>query len=244
MMGWFQTEDGLTLGDAPLDVLHAAVRELAGAYQEAVDRPPTLAEVERLVRVVLAGCTPEHVQDLVGKEVSAVTIKTKKAATKHKWAVGDAFAVPLPDGTFGFGRVVWRVNDGEAVVELLRHRARVPLAGPDALSSGRIFPPVYINAHHTFETGRWPIYGHDPGFRAPDHDDLRIVLWQGADRHQLFTVEKRLLGSNLPKAQAPADAIDFRRCTRDSGRPNATEQELQVALDAAGIRGRGAPARD
>lgn len=240
-MGWFQTEDGLTLGDAPLDILHAAVRELAGAYREAVGRPPTLAEVERLIRVVLAGCTPEHVQDLAGKEVSAVTIKTKKAATKHKWAVGDAFAVPLPDGTFGFGRILTCPTAATAVVELLRHRASVPLAGPDALASGRVFPPVYVHALHTFENGRWPIYGHDPGFRAPDHAELRLVLWQGGDSYQLFTADKQLLGSDFTKAQVPKDAIDLDRSTRDGGRPTATEQELQAALDAASIRGRSAP---
>lgn len=243
-MGWFQTEDGLTLGDAPLDLLHAAVRELAGAYRAAVERPPTLAEVERLVRVVLAACTPEHVQDLAGKEVAAVSIKTRKAASKHKWAVGDAFAVPLPDGSYGFGRIVACPAAATAVVELLRHRASVPLAGPDALSSGRIFAPVYVHALHTFEVGRWPIFGHDPGFRAPDHDELRLVLWQGGDRHQLFTVDKKLLGSELPKSQVPEHAIDLDRSTRDGGKPTRTEQELQAALDAAGVRGRSTPARD
>jgi immunity protein 26 of polymorphic toxin system len=215
-MGWWEADD-LALGDEPLDELHRSLREVAASYVEALERPPTVAELERLLALVLGSLTPDQVSGLEEKDVTAVAVKSKKGPRKHTFAVGDTAAIPLPDGTWGFGRVISRrAGTTEAVVEVFRRRSPAPLAGPDVTETGRLMPVMVVPGLNCFENGRWPVLAKDPEFRAPDHDQVRFKLWNGGRRYSVHDIELRSLAQEVDEDDVPPNAIDMEEFTDSS----------------------------
>jgi hypothetical protein len=171
-MGWFDDRDGNLQGDDPLDALGTALREVAAAYQETARRRPTVAELEALLGTVLASMTGEVLGDDV--EVTAVTIKTKKRPRRQPFEVGDAFAIPLGDDRFAFGRILHRGKLVDTVVEIFRATRAQPTYGPEVAASGRLFPPVAVMSALAFPDRRWTVVHHDPGFAPEDLDRIRF----------------------------------------------------------------------
>lgn len=237
-MGWWETEDGLTLGDGPLDELHRSVRDVAATYRNAVERPPTVAELQAVLALVLGSLGPDEVSGLDELAISAVTLKTKKAPAKRKYATGDVFAVPLDDGTFGFGRIVHAdTYKGEVYVEFFPYRSATPLAAPDVVDLGRLGNVEKLWAGSSFVNGRWPVLHHTPGYVAPDHDEIRFQFWQGGDRYTLLPIAGLAIGRDLPRSEVPEDLpySDAYDLDPDMTRPSKLETEVTRRLDEAGL---------
>lgn len=241
-MGWFKDSEGNVLGDSPLDLARRTLLEIARTYQDANGRPPTLAELQKTLAVVLGSSAGDIAQELNDLDVTGVVIKSKKRGTsKQTWATGDSFWVRLPNDTYTFGRIVVRQppKKGEALVEFFRHCARVPAYRPAIAGSGRIFGPVNVNGIAAFETGRWRIVDHDPAFRAPDHEAIRMFSGPG-DTIQLFDADYRTVVRTMPRREVPSAAFDKseycgyfppdadRRLTR-------LEESVAAALAANGV---------
>ena len=235
-MGWWESDAGLTLGDGPLDELHRSLREVAASYRTALERPPTVAELEQLLTLVLGSLAPDHVGGLEEKSVTGVAVRTKKAPRKHRWDVGDVFAIPLPDGSYGFGRAISKLAQrDELCVEYFAHRGELPLAGPDVVERPRLGAVARVSAFDSLESGRWPIIARNPGFRAPDHDEIRFQFRSG-DTSTVFDVDHVVLERDVPQSEVPDDVPDTHAYERGPGDwPTNAAIDLAARLDAAGI---------
>jgi hypothetical protein len=235
-MGWFENDAKQTLGDVPLDILRRTFLDVAREYKQGVGRPPTLEELAELLRLVLSGADTSMIQDLEKRNVSAVKLATKPQPKKQDWETGDSFAVPLPDGTYAFGRVIWRAQPkkGMGVVEIFRTRSQGPLPEASYKTKGRLLPPVAVNGVVGFEEGRWRIFEHDPGFRAPDHDEIRVYS-AGRDTVQLFDVEYKTVERDLPRAKLPKNATDANLYRNWSGKGDKLAEDVARLLDEARI---------
>lgn len=241
-MGWFEDNEGRTLGDEPLDVVRRCLVDIAAAYREAVSRPPTLDELQETLAAVLRGSTSEIAAELDDSEVVAVQLKTKKIPAKQAWETGDVFVMPLPDGTYAFGRVVSREppKKGQGIIEVFRYRSRSPVFHPAIAEAGRLFDPVNIDGIVAFEQRRWRIVAHEPGYRAADRDAIRIYAEYG-ENAQLFDAEYRTVVRRLPRSELPKNATDMELYTGYSAKDAAArmgklEQGVAAELDALGIR--------
>jgi hypothetical protein len=58
---------------------------------------------------------------------------------------GSVFSVPLPDGTYAFGRLM-NAKDGANIAEFFRARRDTPEFDPAILQAGRLFGPVGVLA--------------------------------------------------------------------------------------------------
>ena len=237
-MGWWETADGLTLGDGPLDELHRSLRDVAESYRNAVGRPPTVAELEHLLALVVDSLGEQEMDGLDGLSVSAVVMKTKKGKRRVAAAVGDVFAIPLPDGTFGFGRILHDDTRGELTVEFFSRRGRMPFTDPDVVHEPRLRPPARVAAFYSVASGRWPVLFHHEGFRAPDHDEIRFAFSVGAgSAFHLFDLEGRALFRNGTPDQVPAGTPETTEYETGSAvdHPDLAEADVARLLDDAGL---------
>ena len=154
------------------------------------------------------------------KAVTAVTVKTKKGGTrKQKYAAGDVFAVPAGDDTYGFGRILFAdVDQGEVALEFFRHRADAPLASPDVVDTGRLGNVAWVWAGNSIATSRWPVLHHTPGYRAPDHDEIRFQFWGGGDRYMMKDIEGRVIVRDVRSRPGPGGPAVRRRLPGRSDR--------------------------
>lgn len=232
-MGWWETEDGLTLGDQPLDELHRSLRKVGTSYAAALGRPPTVAELEHLLALVLDSLTPDQVGGLEEVVVSGVMVKTRKGRRKQAYEPGDLFALPLPGGGFGFGRVLWKPQPdrGFAVVEVLARRASVPVTSTDVKDEPRLLAPALLGGDITLGRGLWPIFAHEPGFRAPDHDDIRFTF-HGIGGGRITDINREMVQEGLAREDLPTEFT-----ASDQYDPSFEDlpRDLEQALDEAGI---------
>ena len=230
-MGWFEDKDGLTLGDTPLDDLRGCLQGVAREYQEAMQRPPTLAELAATLRTVLRGMDEAEVVGLDTAEVIDVILKTKKKPKKGTVATGDTFAARLPDGSYAFGRVLYFDKaHSNTLAEFFRYRSRQPLLPNHALSLGRLTPPISVGLRQSFESKRWAILDHSPNYRAPDHDQIRQYSGVSAPFH-VFDAEFKTVDRAAP--EKPANAMDMDRFFLSQ--PEKLETYLLEELEKAGL---------
>lgn len=96
-MGWWDTEDGLELGDGPLDLAEEFLSQLAQEYIEDRDRKPKLKEILRTIELVLEQGAEEYFEEGEHVLLSGLSVKTKPRPKKQKFQIGDIFTVPLDD---------------------------------------------------------------------------------------------------------------------------------------------------
>lgn len=106
-------------------------------------------------------------------------------------AIGDVFSVPLPDGSFAFGRQM-NATDGANIAEFFRTRHDAPVYDPAILQSGRLFGPVGIladNIEHKRRKRPWKIVHKDPDYRPEALYDIPFLRGSGPGRWSYFTLE-------------------------------------------------------
>lgn len=104
---------------------------------------------------------------------------------------GDVFAVPLPDGSYVFGRQM-NAKDGANIAEFFRARRDSPEFDPEILKSGRLFGPVGIfadNIEHGRRKRPWKVIHKDPDYYPEDLYDLKFFRGMGPGRWSWFTLE-------------------------------------------------------
>lgn len=103
-MGWWDTDDGKTLGDGPLDEAYAFLKALSDEYQEDQERKPTLDEALAALEWALRAHGGDLLEDLADREVASLRAKLRKRPKNQEFGVGDVFRVRLGD-RYAFGRV-------------------------------------------------------------------------------------------------------------------------------------------
>jgi hypothetical protein len=107
---------------------------------------------------------------LAGQELSEEEIKEARSRLKiHKrpkprsWKIGDLFAVPLGDGAFSFGQVLWNSADfNSPTCALFEHRATDTAAAIDEILTSRTLTILHVPPA-ALDEGRWPVIGNaDP----------------------------------------------------------------------------------
>jgi hypothetical protein len=230
-MGWFEDRNGRTLGDAPLDELRKCLLCIGQSYRDAVRRPPTMEEVVETLVNVLNGLDDTTVTGLSSLLVTDIRVKTKKRPKKGSWETGDLFAAKLPDGTYAFGRILWRKPPhSNTLVEFFRCRSTRPRLTVSVASLERLLPPMSISGVSLFEKLRWLVLDHEPGFRAPDHDQLRQYAGVPG-KWQIFDAEFNTVARDVP--EIPPGATDKNRFT--FSQPEVVEAFLLERLQAEGV---------
>ena len=225
-MGWFEDGEGRVLGDTPLDETRRYLLALAAHYIDAMQRPPTVQELQQTLSLVLSGCDNDIALGLDEQMVTAVRLKMKKRPKKQHWNTGDSFCRPLRGWLLRLRphRLETPAQEkGAGMIEIFRYRSRAPVFHAAVAAAGRLFSPVHVNGLVAFEEGRWRIVGHDSDFRADDHDDIRFYMGSG-DEVDLFTVEYKCVARNLPISEVPAHASN--KADYSGGFPEETERRL------------------
>lgn len=109
-MGWWREggETEIILGDEPFDHSIRLLRDVSASYQQEIGRRPTLAEFLRNLEDALRLTAHEHLHDFDETEVRQLSAKTVKRKKRQDFSVGDYFAIPLMNGHYGFGRIIWK----------------------------------------------------------------------------------------------------------------------------------------
>ena len=105
--------------------------------------------------------------------------------------VGDVFSLPLPDGSFAFGRVL-NAHDGATVAEFFRARRDTPEFDPSVLESGRLIAPTGIlfdGIEYRNRKRDWKVVAKDPDFYPDDLYDWKFVRSpDGRDNWEYYTL--------------------------------------------------------
>src|SRR5262245_32875389 len=109
-MGWWKLDDGRVVGDGPLDLAEEFLSDVSREYLNDQRRKPTLEEILASLAAVLRNRADEFTEDSADVVIEDLLAKTRKRPKKQQIQVGDVFAVPLGDGSLGFGRVTPQVS--------------------------------------------------------------------------------------------------------------------------------------
>lgn len=111
---------------------------------------------------------------------------------------GSVFSVPLPDGTYAFGRLM-NAKDGANIAEFFRARRNTPEFDPAILQAGRLFGPVGVLAGDIEGPNRkrpWKVVHKDPEYYPDDLYDIPFFRGTGAGTWRYFTLndDREILG--------------------------------------------------
>lgn len=104
-MGWWEIEDGLVVGDGPLDECEQVLERVSEEYREGQGRKPSLRELLACFALVLRSRAEDFVGDTDEIIITDVVARTKKRPKKPCLRPGDIFSVPLGSGEYAFGRL-------------------------------------------------------------------------------------------------------------------------------------------
>jgi hypothetical protein len=158
IMGW-QTHNGKTIGDEPLDLISECINRIVTCYDEAQSRSPSIDEVLECVRHGLNTQGRSLIPELAQLEITGVSIKTKKRPKTQKFEIGDCFAIPI-DREFAYGRILKKTVAGH-LVEIYDFRTSKVLPFSDFLRhKKRVVWQKHVNGIRAFRNRRWLIIGH------------------------------------------------------------------------------------
>ncbi|MBA4491924.1 Imm26 family immunity protein [Paracoccus sp. S1E-3] len=103
---------------------------------------------------------------------------------------GDIFAVPLPDGSYAFGRLM-NAKDGATIAEFFRARRDTPDFDEGIVQSGRLFAPTGILITDIESRNRkrpWKVIHKDPEYYPDDLYDLRFFQGMGSGTWTYYTL--------------------------------------------------------
>jgi len=96
----------LTIGDGPMDVITTALKKVARMYKRDLKHKPTPDELAAL----LESCIRIHEEDLFDdmdeRELDSISVLLRQRPKRPRPKQGDFFAIPLPAGGYGYGRVM------------------------------------------------------------------------------------------------------------------------------------------
>jgi hypothetical protein len=122
--------------------------------------------------------TPEQSRALSEPTIARVRrlVKAHRRPPRFRWEVGDVFAMPLPDGTFAFGQVLWEQDFAKGsglrgpTCVLFEHRAATAEADIDAVVTSRSLVILHVSSEH-LDGRRWRVIGRreplDDPFSGP-----------------------------------------------------------------------------
>lgn len=201
-MGWFESEKfpNALIGDDALDLTGRYLEQLREAYLDGPGRQPTLAELEATLAVVLGSVGARWFEELDGKQVTKLQIKSKAAPKRQPYAVGDVFAIPLSAGDYAFGRYIYERPKEGGLIEVFGELRESPVFDAEVLEYELMGPPLWISATSCLESGAFPILRSDPSFEAEGLDQIEML---GGPPHA-YQIE-RLDGTAL----RPLDPADW-----------------------------------
>lgn len=103
-MGWFDTDDeNIEYSDETLDLAYNFLTDFSNAYQNNLNRKPTVEELEYLLKLSFRVNADEHfLADFDEKKIEDIKFKIGKRKKRLKYEVGDMCAIPLKCGGYAF----------------------------------------------------------------------------------------------------------------------------------------------
>jgi hypothetical protein len=137
---------------------------------------------------------PEHSRGVSDAEVARVraVVKAHRRPRRFQWEVGDVFAMPLPDGTFAFGQVLWEQDFAKGsglrapTCALFEHRAESAEADLDEVTTSRTITILHVDSDH-LDRREWLVIGRRPPMNDPfsgpcgKPGTVGCVSWDGLD---------------------------------------------------------------
>lgn len=162
-MGWWtESTEGaeLLIGDEPVDAASAVIDEIATAYIEDVKRRPTPDELARTLELALLSRVDSLLDGCEEKQLQSVKIKLRKRSKTQIMAAGDYFAVPLPSGGYGFGRIRRRFLRTVVLGDFLAIRSDKKLSAVELARAPVLFEALFGYAR--LAGWQWQILGNLP----------------------------------------------------------------------------------
>lgn len=162
-MGWWSMERNakeVIVGDGPLDVLLTALRKIARQYRKDFKRNPTDEEWSELLESSIRGLEDELFDDMEERELESVVVKLRPRPKRPRPQPGDYFAIPLPSGGYGYGRIIKITQRVLLWMRLVDVRSETVLQ-LDEIRGGRAILDMETRTSW-IGSMKWPIVGHVP----------------------------------------------------------------------------------
>lgn len=147
----------LNIGDQPMDAIEAALKKVAKIYKRDLKRKPTPDELTALLESSIRTLEEDVFDDMEERELDSVTIKLRKRPKRPRPKPGDIFAVPLPSGGYGYGRVM------KVTLKVLLWMKLLDVRSDNLLSMEDVKKAKAILDLHTrtqkIDSVEWPIVG-------------------------------------------------------------------------------------
>jgi hypothetical protein len=179
------------LGDRILDAGKEFVRLVSRALSKGAQKKPSLDEFLDAVAASMVAVNDDGLRDVHASSEVTLSAKLAKRPVEQKYAVGDTFAIPLPDGRFAFGRIVFQ-NRSNLNLEIFRQTGKAAAITPEILSSGRLVILNMTGGREGFGDWRWRILGHDPAYKL-SAADRNTVVYHTVSGYQLISLDGRVL---------------------------------------------------
>lgn len=173
-MGWWETQDGVVIGDEPADIVGEMLDRLTGAYQDGLGRKPSVPEIEETLRFVIAAHLDELASGVDDVDVAGVAIRLRKRARKQTVRLGDFFALPLPSAGYAFGRVKRRCP-GIVLVDIADTYSTSLLRVSELLKVQLALS--LLCADYLLVERAWPVLGNAPLPGVPPEGGPRDEMW-------------------------------------------------------------------
>jgi len=171
-MGWWTVEkngQALDIGDQPLDVLGSALKKVANTYRRDLKRRPTGEELAELLESSIRVFEEELFDDMDERELQSVSVQLRQRPERPKAKPGDYFAIPLPSGGYGYGRIMKIASRALLWMKLLNVRSDSLLSLGD-VRNARVVIDIETRMRK-IDSVEWPIIGSIP-FSARDEAAL------------------------------------------------------------------------
>lgn len=162
-MGWWDVEVNgmqLEIGDQPLDALSSAMKRVAKSYRRSLKRGVTPKELEEMLRSTVSLLEEDLFDDMDERELDSVTISLRARPKRPRPVPGDIFAMPLPGGGYGYGRIMKISLRVLLWIQLLNVRSRTILP-PEKVQKAKPILDISTRIQAINDT-EWPIVCHKP----------------------------------------------------------------------------------
>ena len=121
--GTLSDSELLCIGDEPMDVIDVALKKVAKLYKSNLKRKPTLDEWIELMESGFRINEEDLFDDIEEREFESLSIQFKQRPKRPKAKRGDCFAIPLPSGGYGYGRIMKIISKYMLWIRILNVRS-------------------------------------------------------------------------------------------------------------------------